>query len=164
MTKPKRKLKVEFPIQRVKPREDSKRTLDIEDKTELEQIILEEPPKIQIPKEDITPSLKLSESTLETQIQNTPIAENKEEPQNQLYESIKYTSTIESNYQGSSYSSSAFTSPPPSSDFSPQQDFSRNPLMGFRQANPFDPQGYPKTPEKNYESPNNDNNQKKRRM
>jgi len=169
MTKTQRKLKVEFPLQKIKrnSKEESKKTVDTEDKEELEEIVLDEPPKIRIPQEEITPNLKLSESTLETQIQNTPTSQNKENtPQNQLYESIKYSNTIETNYQESSYNPISFnTAPSPSMDFSsPQQDFSRNPLTGFRQANPFEPQGYPKTPEKNYESAGLDNNKKRRRM
>jgi len=140
MKKSKRKLKVEFPVQKIQreSKEDSKKTSDVEEKNELEELILDEPPRTPISRETISPTLELAESILEAQLQNTPITENKENtPQNQLYESIKYAATMESSYQQSSYNSADFASSSPSLDFSPQQDFSRNPLTGFRQANPF---------------------------
>lgn len=183
----KRKLKVEFPEEKRNFREDTsklqkspeifgapendknflRKPIDVvnkKDKEELEEI-LEEQVKIPISNIKVSPTLELSENNLEAQIAASPESNStnkiEEKP---LYESIRYTNS--SNYQENSYDAVNFSPPDPtlSSNSLEQQDFFRNPIQGFRQANPFNPAGYPGMPEKNYETLNPNENKKKRRM
>ena len=183
MEKPKRKLKIKFPPQPITKssnfREDaSQKTSDSSElkfqksriseplgvgDEELEEIVLEQPKNI-IPRENVSSSLELGE-TLEIQVANTPEAkkENETSDQKPLYESIRYSAN-NSNYQESSYQSVNFTPPSTSLSLNSQEDFFRNPIAGFHQANPFNPSGYPSAPEKNYESIGENDNKRKRRM
>lgn len=158
MAKKKRNLKVKFPEEK-----QIKKPIKEE---ELEEII-EEPAKIPTSIIKISSSLELSENNLETQVAGSPEA-NSRNPINEkkpLYEPIKYTLN-QSDYQENSYEPINFASSNPSLSINPlqQQNILRNPMQGFRQANPFNPQGYPKLPEKNYETINTKDNKRKKRM
>jgi len=153
----KRKLKVIVPLQ--KKQKEAK-----EDKeNNLENLVFE--PQTRPEQNRISPSLELSEATLETQIANVKETKNDDSNQTQVqaYESIKYTAN-QSDYQGSAYQTANQNLTPsfsPSSLNSSQQDFMKNP-MGFRPVGSFEQTNYPKNPEKNYESSNPQNDKRRR--
>ena len=164
-----RKIKIEFPKEIPKKPTPKQET---NESNELEDLVQDQPTTIIKPTERISSSLELGEIGLENQVANAPESKTNNPDQKPLYETTKYITSIDSlnsDYQSGNYNAptnfSQLTPPPSvSMEFSSQQDFSRNPLTGFRQTNPLEPAGYPNLPERNYESTNPNEGKKRRRM
>lgn len=133
-----------------------------EEETELESIVEKGFSQIKVVSKTVSPTLELSESSLESQVSSAPVrkeGQNENEIENApAYEGIKYSSSS-GDYKSLSYTQTNFQSSSSLSMGSPQSGGS----FMIKPQSPFDTPGYPKPNERNYESSIDTEKEKKRR-